>query len=178
MKTTLNRLKSTLTRMKMRLDELPENQLVNDIKELETEAQAIKNRQFASGAYNVVSYLNQTDDEWDYNLTLGTIGDPVGYPYDFGLFFTTEVTYAFGTPFMDIFIDGHRLTQANPSYFHGDPGAVLDQYCQYNLAYLDNTDGAFGWFTRITIFDQVNIKLKYYVRSPNRGIVQKGYVAL
>lgn len=168
----------------MRLDELPQNQLVTDIKELEREAQALKNRQFVSGAYNVQSYLNQRspDGEWDYDLTLGTIGDPSGHEHQFGIYFYADTKFAFGTPFMDIFIDGvsesNRLSQASPVYTGVNGQAVLGAYCEYIISYFDNTIGQFGWYTQITVFGQVQVKVKYFVRSPNTGQVLRAYTAL
>ena len=165
----------------MAVDDLPENTLVSDIKELETQAQELKNRQFVSGAYNVISYKNESANTWDYDMTLGTLGDPSGYQHTFGIFFYTEKKYAFGTPYMEMFIDGtadsNRLTQDNPVFVGVNGTAVLDTYCDYIITYFGNTAGQFGWVTRVTVFGQINFKVKYYVVSPNKGDVLKGYTA-
>lgn len=166
----------------MRLAELSNNRLVADIERLKSQARQLKNRQFASGAYNVKSYLNQTGDTWDYDLTIGDPGQQIGRFHDFGLGFDTETKFAFGTPYMDIFVDGtteaNRITIQDPIYNGANGTAKLQIYNEWLFEFFDNTHGEFGWYSRLAIFGQVNLKLKYYARSTNVGVISKDYAPL
>lgn len=166
--------------MTVRVDQLPENQLITLLIDARTNLDELKNRQYTSGSSGVLGYFSQTSNTWDYQATVSS-GSPSGFlDTSWKLNFTSDGVqqYPVINPAMDIFcgtpIEANRL-QPNQTWTDGTNTAMLGSFIvtdRISAGYPKlSSVNQLQWYTVISVAGDVPLFIKGYCVGSSRGTV-------
>lgn len=161
----------------MRVDQLPENQVVQTLAGLKLMAEELKSRQKLTGVGGLLGYLTNTDNQWDLNQSLSG-----GSLAVIEIIFTASGNQQnpFVQPYVDLFFGGTaEANRPDDVLFSWDDGVnfatVLD-YLKFDPTY--SADPLVSrWTITFTWSGTLDYFLKAYVAGSSDGTLQVNRVS-
>lgn len=145
--------------MTIRVNQLPDNQLLSQLLEIRTQLDARKQRQNNNG-FEVIMHLNQTTATYDHTATIAAYTTQV-FQVDFT---STRQSYALA----DLTVKLYQDSMSNLVYF--PDGAGFGEVITRQIA----TPNPSIWFVKVTNNDSVShvFYLKYTMQSTDTGDIK------